>query len=660
MNLWTFQEKQAMGAICETLVAPQRSNTGADDLYQWSADDSNLLERIEEAYSRIASEEEQRDLKLLLNSFERSLFNGMMGGIWKPLSQMSIREREIILQNWATSRFELRRKAFQGIKRLALFLAYSNQPNREKHPAWASFEYSGPPGGGDEPKRIVPYEITDNRTLTCDVLVIGSGAGGGVVAGELSEAGYDVMVVEKGDYYAEEDFTGNELEASETMFEKYGSLTTHDTAMVVLAGKLLGGGTTINWNASFRTPDNVLSEWANAYGISDANTQIWQDSLDAVLRRSNVNCDESHLNGSNAMLERGLRKLGYHMDTIPRNVKGCEDCGFCSYGCAFGAKQGTLKTYLQDAYDRGSRIVVRATVKRVLHTQGEVTGAVVEVIDTKGNIHLLTIRAKIVVVSAGTIHTPAILMRSGLENPNIGEHLHLHPTSLIYSLFDESIIPWQGVPMSRVSKEFSNLDGQGYGVALEVAPAHPGLTAATLPWLNAKMHKDFMSRIHKMANVLAITRDYYGGSIKLDKYGEPQLHYKLNDYDKHHLQRGILEAAKVHFAAGAKEIYAPHAAMYSYINDGNEANFVRWLRKLEDAGLEPNAFPLFSAHQMSSARMAGSSRQGACKPTGESWELNNLFVADGSSMPTATGVNPMMSIMGTAHYISQHIKSKLA
>ncbi|GAB5493529.1 MAG: GMC family oxidoreductase [Phototrophicaceae bacterium] len=657
MSLWNEKEKQAMGAICEALVAPQAS--AQDSLSQWTADDSNLLERLEEAYSKIASEEEQQDLKLLLNSFENSSFNGLMGGIWKPLSKMSIHERESILQSWANSRFELRRKAFQGIKRLALFLAYSNQPEREKHPAWDVLDYPGPSSGGDEAKHIIPYEITDNRTLTCDVLVIGSGAGGGVVAGELSEAGYDVMVVEKGNYYAEEDFTGNEREASETMFEKYGSLTTHDTAMVILAGKVLGGGTTVNWNASFRTPDNVLSEWANTYGLSDANTQVWQDSLDAVYTRSNVSCDESHLNGNNAMLERGLVKLGYHMDTIPRNVKGCEECGFCNYGCSFGAKQGTLKTYLQDAYDRGSRIVVQSTVKRVMHENGKVTGAIVEAIDANDTIHLITIRAKIVVVSAGAIHTPAILKRSGLENPNIGEHLHLHPTSLIFSLFDEAIIPWQGVPMSRVSKEFSNLDGQGYGFAIESAPAHPGLTAATIPWLNAKAHKNFMRHMNKMANVLAITRDYHGGSIKLDKYGEPQIHYKLHDYDKRHLQRGILEAAKVHFAAGAKEIYAPHATSYTYTNDGNEANFVRWLRQVEDAGLEPNAFPLFSAHQMSSARMAASSQQGACKPTGETWEIDNLFVADASSMPTSTGVNPMISIMGTAHYISQHIKAKL-
>ena len=297
---------------------------------------------------------------------------------------MSITEREAILASWAKSRFELRRKAFQGIKRLALFIAYSNQPEKEKHPAWEAFNYPGAPGGGTEDRKITPYEINNNKTLTCDVLVIGSGAGGGVVAGELSAAGYDVMVVEKGDYYAEKDFDGNELNATETMLEKFGSLTTHDTSMVVLAGKLLGGGTTINWSASFRTPDHVLSEWANEYGVTDANTDVWQNSLDAVWTRSNVNCDESHLNGNNTVLERGLKKLGYHVDTIPRNVKGCEDCGFCNYGCSFGAKQSTLKTYLQDAYERGSRIVVRATVKRVMHENGVAKGAIVEAEDKNG------------------------------------------------------------------------------------------------------------------------------------------------------------------------------------------------------------------------------------------------------------------------------------
>ena len=443
------------------------------------------------------------------------------------------------------------------------------------------------------------------------------------------------------------------------MFEKYGSLTTADTAMMVLAGSVLGGGTTINWSASLRTPDNVLQEWANDYGIRDAATPIWQQSLDAVLSRSNVSCDESHLNANNGVFARGVEKLGWNLEAIPRNVKGCEDCGFCNYGCAFGAKQGTLKTYLQDAYERGTRIMVKANLRRVMHEAGKVTGAVLEATDANGAIHLIMIKAKAVVLSAGTIHSPAILKRSGLQNPNIGQHLHLHPATVIFSRFDETIRTWQGVPMSRLSKQFNNLDGRGYGVVLEVAPAHPGLIAATLPWRNAHAHKALLGNMSQMANVIVIDRDYYGGSVTVDKYGEAVLNYRLHDYDKRHLMRGILEALRVHHAAGATEIHAPHAKLLKYENKGNDSEFLRFLRQVEDEGLEPNAFPLFSAHQMSSARMAGSPKQGACKPNGESWEIKNLFVADGSSMPTATGVNPMMSIMATAHYIAQHVKTVL-
>ncbi|MEM9955589.1 MAG: GMC family oxidoreductase [Chloroflexota bacterium] len=657
MTLWTSTERRAMRAICDTLVAPTSSNQGS--LTHWTASDSHLLERLEEAYENIANEDEKRDLKLLLASFESRLFNGLISGIWKPLSQMSLTERESILDSWANSRFELRRKAFQGIKRLALFLAYSNQPHLERNPAWESFQYAGERGAGDIEPSIVPYQIANNRTLSCDVLIIGSGAGGGVVAGELSEAGYDVMVVEKGDYYSEQDLTGNEHDAHDQLFENHGSLTTDDTAMIVLAGKVLGGGTTVNWSASFRTPEHVLSEWTNHYGLKDANTAIWQQSLDAVHERSHVNCDESSANPNNAVLERGLKQLGYHVDTIPRNVKGCEDCGFCNYGCSFGAKQSTVKTYLTDAYQRGTRIVVKADVRRVMHEQGSVTGAVVEVTDDNGQIQLVTVKAKVVVVSAGTIHTPAILKRSGLTNPNIGEHLHLHPTSVIFSLFDQDIIPWRSAPLTRVSKEFSNLGGNGYGVTLEVAPAHPGLTAATIPWRNATMHKAMLKDMHRMANLIAIVRDYHGGRVKVNRFGDPILDYRISDYDKRHLQRGILEGLKVHFAAGAKRIYAAHASAPVFENDGNQSRFVRWLRQVEDYDIHPNATPLFSAHQMSTARMAGTAQQGVCKPTGETWEINNLYVADGSSMPTSTGVNPMMSIMATAHYIAQQIKAHM-
>jgi len=660
MSFLSKRERKALASICDTLIPALPTRADAPHISQYQASDAQLVERLERMYENVASDEERQNLKFMLNAFEVGLFNGILGGTWRRFSQMSLQERETVLKNWATSRFEVQRKAFQGIKRLALFLAYSNLPQLERHPIWDEIQYSGPPvAPAHIGKTIEPHRIVDNRTLSCDVLIIGSGAGGGVVAGELSAAGYDVIVAEKGDYHAEPDFKGNEREASERLFEKQGALTTKDTAMIVLAASTLGGGTTVNWSASLRTPQHVLREWANTYGIREAVTAIWQQSLDAVTGRINVNCDESFLNVNNRQFEVGCQKLGYHLETIPRNVKGCEECGFCNYGCPFGAKQSTLKTYLQDAYKRGTRIIVRANVRRVMHQRGRVTGAVMAATDENAALHLLTVKAKAVVVCAGTIHTPAILRRSGLDNPNIGANLHLHPTTVIFSRFGEPVQPWVGVPLSRISKEFADLDGNGYGDALEVAPAHPGLMAATLPWMGAQSHKTLVNQIAHLANVIAITRDYYGGRVDVNKYGEPVLDYQLHEYDKQHLLRGVQEALKVHYAAGAEEVFAPHNMQLRFKNNGNDSDFVRFLRRVEDAGLEANAFPLFSAHQMSSCRMAANRKQGALKPTGELWDVRHLFIADGSAMPTATGVNPMLSIMATAHYIAQHIKQAL-
>jgi choline dehydrogenase-like flavoprotein len=659
MAFLTDTERATLTAICDTLIPALEGDSPA---MQYSAADSNVAERVEEAFEATLSQEQRDEIQTLLKAFDVGAFNAMFSGRWQAFRKMPRHQRERLLADWGRSRLKLRRKAFQAFKRLVLFLGYANLPEADTHPVWQTIDYPGPPGASETIERtITPTPITDNRTLTCDVLVVGSGAGGGVVAAELAAAGYDVIVAEKGGYFAEADFHGNERQASEDLFEQNAALTNATTDMMILAGATLGGGTTVNWNASFRTPQHVLREWANTYGISEALSDTWQHSLDAVSQRLHVTCDESHLNANNRVFSQGLDALGYHQDVIPRNVSGCEDCGFCNYGCRYGAKQGTLKTYLQDAYDDGARILVNAEVKRVMHEAGNVTGAIVEAQDShdESHVHLLTIRATSVVVAAGTIHTPAVLKRSGLDNAHIGRNLHLHPTAVIFSLFDEPIRTWEGVPMSRVSKQFSDLDGNGYGVALEVAPSHPGLIAATFPWVSAAQHRQLVIRMNRMANIIALTRDYYGGHVEVTPSGKPVLHYQLHPHDKQHMQRGILEALKVHYAAGACEVYAPHNNPLRFHREEGDSAFVRFLRKVEDCGIEPNALPLFSAHQMSSARMAGSPRQGVLKPNGETWEIRRLFVADGSAMPTATGVNPMLSIMGTAHVIAQHIKAAL-
>jgi len=582
----------------------------------------------------------------------------MAVGKMQAFSDMPLEDRTEALRSWGDSDIAPARQIFQSFKRLALFLFYASTPNNEPNPTWASLHYPDrSPQTDPTPAPIKPLEINQPTTLYTDVLVIGSGAGGGVIAGELSAAGKEVIVVEKGDYYADYQFSGGEL-AGQSLFEKRGLLTTSDLSMSVLAGNTLGGGTTINWAASLRTPEDVLYEWEHEYGFIGAASVDFQHSLDAVLKRMNVGAEDSPVNGSNAVLERGCKTLGYDMVPIPRNVKGCEECGFCNFGCTFGAKQGTLKTYLQDAHQRGTRILVKATVKRLLIERGEAVGAELSVQAADGKQHTVTIRSKTVVVAAGSIHTPALLMRSGLTNANIGANLHLHPVTVTYGLFDEAVAGWQGPPMTRLSRQFSNLDGHGYGVRLETAPVHPGLAAAAFPWQSGAEHKRMMSNLYTMSNIIAITRDRHGGHVTLSPQGDPVLHYKLHPFDAAHLLKGLVESLRVHIAAGAKEVSSPHNRQMLYRPaDGGSLDV--FLTQVESRGLNSNAYSLFSAHQMSSCRIGGDSATGALDPTGQSYEVRNLYVADGSVLPTASGVNPMVSIMATAHFLAQGMKTRL-
>ncbi len=661
MSFLSERERQTLTLIIDTLM-PSLPSTQGDDpaLFEASAVALGVPDLALAGLEATTNPESQAELKTFLRALDSPVANGMLAGQWGRFAALDLDARAAVLRAWANSRWPSARKAFQSMKRLTMVIAYAAMPDGAPNPTWPSVDFPGPPGPQtDAPRPIMPLSIDGPTTLATEVLIIGSGAGGGVVAGELAAAGHEVLVLEKGGYYHDRDYTGGELDGYNTLYEQRAILATDDVSMSVLAGSTLGGGTTVNWTTSLRTPESVLDEWEREYGFVGASGADYAAGLAAVLSRLNVNTDESQPNAHNAALERACRALNWPCKTIPRNVKGCEDCSFCQFGCPFGAKQGTLNTYLQDAHAHGARVVVRAEVERVTHQAGRVTGAVATAQGPDGALYEITIKAKAVVVAAGAIHTPALLLRSGLTNRNIGQHLHLHPVTTALGEYEERINPWQGVPQTRLFDQFADLDGFGYGYRVELAPVPPGLMAFGLPWQSPRQHKRLMQRSGHFATFIILARDRYGGEVRVDKAGRPVLHYTLHRYDARHLMVGLLDALRLHQAGGARVLYSPHnRLMIHHLNGG--AGFRRYLTEVERAGLKPNEYVLFSAHQMSSCRIAGDAERGALRPTGESYEVGGLFVADGSVLPTATGVNPMISIMGAAHYIAQHIKQTLA
>jgi long-chain-alcohol oxidase len=582
---------------------------------------------------------------------------GLIEG-WDPgFASGSGEERERMLLEWCDSEDVMERAAFQAFRKLTLVLYYTLPWQGEgKNPVDEAIGYPGPHGIlGDAPQKTIrPLEISGDTELDCDVVVVGSGAGGGTAAGVLATAGLDVVVVEAGGYFSEEDFDGAELAGYARLYLAGGGIPTPDQSIGLLAGFCLGGGTTVNYTWCFRPPDHVRREWKESFGLDEWAGRDFDDSLDAVWDRIHVNSENSPPSRRDLRFREGLAKLGWDSQLMQRNAVGCTEdiCGQCHYGCPIGAKQSTLKTWLQDAYDAGARIVVNAPVEKVLIENGEARG--VEAATAGG--HKLTVRARAVAVAAGAINTPAVLVRSGLGNPNVGKNLMIHPVLLVWAMFEEEIVPWTGVFGSTFCDEFLDM-GEGYGVKYMHASAHPSDLAVFAPWRGAREHSELMLNLRYTGGFGILQRGRDAGEILVGKDGLPTPIWSLSDFDREVMRRGLDGLAQILEAGGARRIYTTHAGWVSY-EPGKEPR-EKMMKAADDCGWGPAQVTLGTFHLMGTAAMGSSRESAVCDPNGEAWDARNLFVVDGAVLPTALGVNPMITIEAAAHKIARGMAAKL-
>ncbi len=645
---FTPREREAMRLICDTFApgdgsgAPSASEAGAVDL---------TLE-VAAANPRKA---EVRQLRLLLRAWNTRALGLALTGRAQRFSRLDQAGREQFLLALSDSDAGAKRALFSALKGAALLPYYI-----KGGPAlWDALGYSGPLGTRDDvpPAELTPLQATTDTDLTCDVVVVGSGAGGGTAAGVLAAAGLDVIVLEAGDYHDERYFDGGE----ETGFLNLYALAPQATAegqIGLLAGRGLGGGTVVNYTTSFRTPDHVRQEWADL-GAKQFVTEEYDAALDAVCGRLGVNTDHDRAAPRDAVLERGATALGWSSAAMPRNVLGCDqdvECGRCGMGCRIGAKQSVAKTWLVDAAAAGARIYTGVTARRVTQAVGRATG--VEAITADG--HRVTVRARAVVAAAGAIQTPALLQRSGLRNPNVGNHLRLHPATAVWGLMDEPVEPWVGAMQSRYVNDLTNLDGQGYGILFETAPITPAFGTGFINWRGADAFRQQMIELRHSLGVAVILRDRDSvGTVRTGRDGEPVVRYLLSDHDSEHLQQGLVGAARIAEAAGARRITTTHHQTVGY-QPGVSGSLTTFEADLRAAGTDPARLALAALHIMGSARMGGSPATSAVDPDGQTWDLPGLYVADGSCFPTSSGVNPMISIESIAYMNATRLAARLS
>jgi choline dehydrogenase-like flavoprotein len=605
---------------------------------------------------------ETRDgFRRLLGLLGSPLFGLIAAGQPNGFADLSPQQRERALQRMSTSPIPVLRQAFQALKRPATFLFYSAPAGGDTNPNWPAIGYEPtrpPQAARSVPKPIRTLSITQDVELTADVVVIGSGAGGSMVAAELATAGSDVVVLEMGDYLNEAEFTGMEAEMTPKLFLRRGLLATSDLGMVVLAGSCLGGGTVVNWSDSLRTPADVLGEWETEHGLEGVTGPAYQQGFELAERRMGVNTLDSTPNENNAALSRGCEALGYHWDPIPRNASGCEQrCGGCQFGCPYGRKQSAVLTFLQDAHDRGARIIAGCRVERVIVSQGRAAG-----VEAGMAGHRVVVRAPTVVVAGGGVESPAVLLRSGLDNPNIGRHLRLHPVAVMAGFYDHPIQAWTGSPQTVKTDQFAHLRG-AYGFRLEMAPAHPGIIALGTAWDGGRQHKLQMLRAANAAIFFVLSRDTGEGRVQLDRGRRAVLSYWPDRENRDFLVRGMQEIARIAFAGGAVSVSTTHSPTLQMESEGrtpgaaSPARLERFLGDITAHGIAPNRLPLFTAHQMGSCRLGSSATTSVADPYGQVYGVQGLYVADASGFPTASGVNPMLSVMALAYRVAQRIKA---
>jgi len=511
------------------------------------------------------------------------------------------------------------RTAFTALKRLALFIAYS-ATDAEGSRAWTRIAYPGP-RSDRYAVATVPLPLTplDEIEDDIDLAVIGSGAGGGVAAAVLSQSGANVVVFEAGP--APENFAHEqrELTSFAELYHESATTANDDLSLAILAGACVGGGTTVNWTTSLRMEQPIADDWRVLSGGID----FW-DSMhphyDAVANRMIVVPETRH-NENNAIIGRGAAALCWNAFAQPRNAQGCGDeCGYCPFGCAYGRKRGTDATFLRDAVERGARIVAGAKVERILFKGNRAAGLIVN-----GRI----VHAQRVVAACGSIETPRLLMRSGVRSSSLGKHLRLHPVAALFGEFDTPVESWRGPMQSMVCGEFSFIDG-AYGFKLEAVPAHPGLAAFAVPWRGSADHSALMSLIRNAASLIVLTRDRGSGEVTPDG-----IRYAIHPYDAQHLRLGMKRLAELLSAAGARELHSLHQRPVS-------------IDRLDRSAVGGNRMPLFSAHQMGSARMHREAAQGTVDERGRVHGYDGLYAMDASVFPAASGVNPMLTVMALA------------
>ncbi|MBI5366550.1 MAG: GMC family oxidoreductase [Planctomycetes bacterium] len=492
-------------------------------------------------------------------------------------------------------------------------------------------------------------DVHSDLTETADVCIIGSGAGGAAVARELTAAGASVIMLEEGAYYRRADFNRRLDHMIPLLYRDLGLTTALGFPSIpVPLGKTVGGTTTINSGTCFRAPRPLLDGWERDLGVAGVGGGALDPYYEKVEERLHVQPVKEDLLGKNAeLVRRGARALGLHSEPLRRAVTdNCRGCGVCCFGCPSDAKMSVNLSYIPAALERGLRLFTRCLALRLLVENGRVAGVEAGFVRRTQDRpeRFLRVRARTVVLAAGAIYSPLFLLshRLGRARGQVGRNLSLHPCSRVTALFDETVEGWKGVPQGFCVDTLRD-----EGVMLEGIQGPPALLGPLLPF-SGRRYQELVEAAPRLAAFGVMIKDSTRGRVRRLPGRRPLVTYFMNRDDFGRVLRGIGLLVKIFFAAGARKVFPP---LHSLPEVSSPEEFERRLDPDQSpADLEGMAF-----HPLGTCRMGGDPSRSVVDPEGECRDLPGLYVADGSVLPSALGVNPQMTIMAVAARIGERL-----
>jgi len=566
----------------------------------------------------------------------------------RTLSSLDRERREAFLSRWERSRSHALRSLLRVLL-VPLKAAHFDEPRMLAHVGCKSGQEAPRASEPARWKRQMLHgrEMSEDLRLECEVVVIGTGAGGAAAAYELARRGRAVLLLEEGEYFDRKDFDGRAATAYKKMYRDEGvSVALGNVGIPLWTGRAVGGSTIINSGTCYRAPERTLRYWRERHGLHQLSSETlapYYERVEAMLEVAEA--EARYLGGIARVIGRGAGRLGLSHGPLRRNAPGCDGQGVCCFGCPTGAKRSTDRSFIPRALEHGAQLVTGAPVVSIDVVAGRARGVRAKLASG----HELRVDAQAVVVAGGALMTPILLKRSGLcgQSGYLGKNLSIHPASKVLAVFDETIDMTQGIPQGYFIDSLAE-----EGILFEGASVPLDVASLGVPWVG-KRFTELMEQYRNVALFGFMLQDHSRGEVREGPKGSPLVVYNLSKKDAMRMRKGFELVCEVFLAAGAKRVLP-------FIAGLDEVRSARDLEALRSRRLLPGDFEVTAFHPLGTARMGVDPRRSVIGPDHEAHDVERLFVCDGSVMPSSLGVNPQMTIMALALRAAEIIDERLS